>query len=149
MSLKADLENITEEKNNATNFTAQLMRIVFKADVINKAKLHTVFPNLVRTVQAFMDTGEKLDLPYDEAVAERVGGQLSCGCLIRPGEPVLPGTVKIHYRHTIETILIWELMHRKGEPQSDEHIKLCEARINLLNSIGTLFPEVKEIWEKR
>lgn len=65
MSLKIDLENIVEGKNDATNFSAQLMRIVFKADIINKAKLHTVYPNLVRTVQQYMDTGEKLDLPYD------------------------------------------------------------------------------------
>lgn len=65
MSLKIDLENIVEGKNDATNFSAQLMRIVFKADIINKAKLNTVYPNLVRTVQAYMDTGEKLDLPYD------------------------------------------------------------------------------------
>ncbi len=65
MPLKLDLENITEGKNDFTNFSTQLMRIVFKADVVNKAKLHTVFPNLVRTVQTFMDTGEKLDLPYD------------------------------------------------------------------------------------
>lgn len=141
MSLKMDLENITEGKNDATNFDAQLMRIVFKADVIRKAKLHTVFPNLVRTVQAFMDTGEKLDLPYDGTAAE---GKLSCGCQIRPGETILPGILKIHYRHTIETILIWELLHRKGEPQSDEHLKLSEARMNLLYSIMTLYPEAKE-----
>ena len=65
MSLKIDLDNIVEGKNDATNFSTQLMRIVFKADIINRAKLHSVFPNLVATVQAFMDTGEKLDLPYD------------------------------------------------------------------------------------
>jgi len=65
MPLKIDLENIVEGKNDFTNFSTQLMRIVFKADIINKAKLHTVFPNLVRTVQQYMDTGEKLDLPYD------------------------------------------------------------------------------------
>ncbi len=65
MPLKIDLENIVEGKNDFTNFSTQLMRIVFKADVINKAKLHTVFPNLVRTVQQYMDTGEKLDLSYD------------------------------------------------------------------------------------
>ena len=66
MSLKNDLENIVEGKNDATNFASQLMRIVFKADAINKAKLRTVFPNLVRTVQTFMDTGKQLDLPYDK-----------------------------------------------------------------------------------
>lgn len=148
MSLKMDLENITEGKNDFTNFDTQLMRIVFKADVINKAKLHTVFPNLVRTVQAFMDTGEKLDLPYDGLVEGKTG-KLSCGCEIRAGEPLSALVVKAHYKHTFEALLFWEIIHRKGQPQSDEHLKLSEARIDLLNSIGTLFPEVKEIWEKR
>lgn len=65
MPLKIDLENIVEGDNDFTNFSTQLMRIVFKADVANKARLRKSFPNLVRTVQTFMDTGEKLDLPYD------------------------------------------------------------------------------------
>lgn len=65
MPLKIDLENIVEGKDDFTNFGAQLMRIVFKADMGNKAKLKTVFPNLVKTVQTYIDTGEKLDLPYD------------------------------------------------------------------------------------
>jgi len=65
MPYKIDLDNIVNGKNDATNFSSQLMRIVFKADVINKAKLHTVYPNLVRTVQQFQDTGEILDLSAD------------------------------------------------------------------------------------
>lgn len=65
MTLKIDLENIVEGKNDATNFSTQLMRIVFKADVINRVKLCSVYPNLVCTVRTFMDTGKKLDLPYD------------------------------------------------------------------------------------
>jgi len=65
MSLKIDLDNIVNGKNDATNFSTQLMRIVFKADVINKAKLHSAYPNLVRTVQQYQETGEILDLPYD------------------------------------------------------------------------------------
>lgn len=67
MSLKIDLDNIVNGKNDATNFAAQLMRIVFKTDPINRAKLRCVFPNLVKTVRHFMDTGEILDLPYDGA----------------------------------------------------------------------------------
>jgi len=65
MPLKIDLENIVQGKNDATNFSAQLMRIVFKADPGNTAKLNLVYPNLVRTVRQFMVTGEVLDLPYD------------------------------------------------------------------------------------
>lgn len=65
MPLKIDLDNIVNGKNDFTNFSTELMRIVFKADVINKAKLFSVFPNLVRTVQTFMETGDILDLEYD------------------------------------------------------------------------------------
>lgn len=143
MSLKTDLENIVDGKNDATNFDAQLIRIVFKADVIRKAKLHSVFPNLVTTVQAFMDTGEKLDLPYDGLVEGKTG-KLSCGCEIRAGEPLPAFVVKAHYKHTFEALLFWEIIHRKGKPQTDDHIKLSEARIDLLNAIDTLYPEAKE-----
>jgi len=65
MTLKIDLENIVEGKNDATNFSTQLMRIVFKADRRNKGKLRREYPNLVQTVGMYQETGEKLDLPYD------------------------------------------------------------------------------------
>ena len=65
MSLKIDLDNIVNGKNDATNFSTQLMRIVFKADVRNTFKLGNEYPNLVKTVLSFMETGEILDLPYD------------------------------------------------------------------------------------
>lgn len=67
MTLKTDLYDIVNGANKATNFSSQLMRIVFKADMSNRAKLHTLYPNLVRTVQHWKDTDteEILDLPYD------------------------------------------------------------------------------------
>jgi len=65
MSLKNDLENIVEGKNDGTNFSTQLMRIVFKADSANKSRLRQVYPNLVNTVHRFQSTGTKLNLPYD------------------------------------------------------------------------------------
>lgn len=65
MSLQIDLENIVDGKNDATNFAAQLMRVVFKADSANKGRLRLVYPNLVETVETYQQTGEKLDLPYD------------------------------------------------------------------------------------
>lgn len=66
MSLKIDLENIIEGRDDATHFSAQLMRIVFKADRVNTEKLRQVYPNLVATVERYQETGEKLDLPYDD-----------------------------------------------------------------------------------
>ena len=65
MSLKTDLRNIVEGRNDATNFAAQLMRIVFKSDEVNTFKLRQVYPNLVETVKRWQLAGEKLDLPYD------------------------------------------------------------------------------------
>ena len=65
MSLRNDLENIVEGKNDATNFSAQLMRVVFKADSANKWRLRQQYPNLVNTVARYQTTSEKLDLPYD------------------------------------------------------------------------------------
>lgn len=65
MPLKIDLENIVKGRDDATNFSAQLMRIVFKVDRRNRAKLAREYPNLVRTVTEYQETGEILDLPYD------------------------------------------------------------------------------------
>ena len=63
--LKIDLDNIVNGKNDATNFSSQLMRIVFKADLVNTEKLRSVYPNLVEAVKHYMETGEILDLSYD------------------------------------------------------------------------------------
>lgn len=65
MSYKIDLNNIVNGRNDATNFSTQLMRIVFKADRRNLAKIENEYPNLVRTVQHYKFTGEILDLPGD------------------------------------------------------------------------------------
>ncbi len=65
MPLKIDLENIVHGKNDSTNFSSQLMRIVFKADRRNIIKLGNEYPNLVKTVVNYRNSGEILDLPYD------------------------------------------------------------------------------------
>lgn len=89
MSLKIDLENIVEGKNDATNFSAQLMRVVFKADFANKGKLRQVYPNLVETVERYQKAGEKLDLSYDEEftfehkeVKALIGAYLDSGIIL-------------------------------------------------------------------
>ena len=67
MTLKTDMDNVVNGKNDATNFGAQMIRIVLKADGINKNKLRTLYPNLVETVMRWQNTddAEILDLPYD------------------------------------------------------------------------------------
>ena len=67
---------------------------------------------------------------------------LSCGCEIKPGIPITAGTLQAHYKHTIEAILFWELMHRQGDtPLNDARLKLSQARIDLVEAIDELYPE--------
>ena len=65
MSYKIDLENIVNGLHDANNFSSQLMRIVFTADRINIVKLGREYPNLVKTVVNYRNSGEILDLPDD------------------------------------------------------------------------------------
>ena len=65
MSYKVDLENITVYKDDATNFGSQLLRLVMKADLDNLARLRQSFPNAVKTVEQWRETGEIPDLPYE------------------------------------------------------------------------------------
>lgn len=68
---------------------------------------------------------------------------LACGCEIKPGVPVTLEVLRTHYKHTLEAILFWELMHRQGSPQDERHFKLSQARIDLVEAIDTLYPEAK------
>jgi hypothetical protein len=65
LSYKIDLENITVYKDDATNFGSGLLRLVIKADLNNLALLRQSFPNAVKTVEEWRETGEIPDLPYD------------------------------------------------------------------------------------
>ena len=68
---------------------------------------------------------------------------LSCGCQFRGGMPVGTELLKVHLKHTIEVILFWELIMRPGrDPMATA--KLSQARIDLINAIEELYPEVKE-----
>lgn len=58
MSIKIDLENIVEGSDDATNFTSCLLRLIFKADQMNKASLRCAFPAEVRAVETYQETGE-------------------------------------------------------------------------------------------
>ncbi|KKL62075.1 hypothetical protein LCGC14_2188850 [marine sediment metagenome] len=71
-------------------------------------------------------------------------GKLACGCTIGPGEPMDPETLKEHFKHTASAIFVWEILHRRGQPQGEDEMKLSQARIDLLEIIQKLYPEVKE-----
>ena len=63
MSIKIDLENITQGSDDQTNFRSQLIRLIFKADQDNKGRLRLGYPNTVQAVEHFQATGQVLDLP--------------------------------------------------------------------------------------
>ena len=65
MSIKVDLHFIVNGPNNQNNFTTQLLKLIFKADLNNQVKLARGFPNAVHAVKHWQDTGEILDLAQD------------------------------------------------------------------------------------
>jgi len=65
MSIKIDLDCIVNGSDNQTNFTTLLLRLIFKANPSNKAKLARGFPNAVHAVDHWHTTGEILDLNQD------------------------------------------------------------------------------------
>ena len=68
---------------------------------------------------------------------------LSCGCEFRGGMPVTEELLKAHLKHTMEAIFFWEMIRRTGrDPLAT--MKLSQARIDLINAIEELYPEVKE-----
>lgn len=65
MSIKIDLDIIVNGSDNQTNFTTQLLRLIFKADRANMDKLKLGFPNAVEAISHYRETGDILDLPQD------------------------------------------------------------------------------------
>lgn len=66
MTLKIDMDNVANGNKDATNFTAQLIKLVIKADYNNRWRLKKAFPNAVTVVEYWEKTGQFLDLPYDD-----------------------------------------------------------------------------------
>lgn len=69
---------------------------------------------------------------------------LACGCVIEGGMPVSREGVKEHYKHTMEALFFWELLHRPDTPPGEDHLKLSQARIDMLDAIDKLYPEARE-----
>ena len=65
MPLKVDMRDVLAGWEDANHFHAQLIRLFFKADHSNFARLASAFPNTARTVSVYQETGEILDLPYE------------------------------------------------------------------------------------
>lgn len=60
MSIAFDLREITQGSDRQTNFTTQLLKLIFKADNSNKEKLRKGFPEAVEAVERYQKTGEIL-----------------------------------------------------------------------------------------
>jgi hypothetical protein len=69
---------------------------------------------------------------------------LCCGCEFRGGMNVSRETIKAHYKHTFEVLLFWEMLHRIPPIDPERTMKLSQARIDLIDAIDELYPEVKE-----
>lgn len=73
-------------------------------------------------------------------------GKLSCGCEITPGAPLSAEQLKAHYKHTFESLVLWDLILRRPRQEFplDQEVRLSTARIEMLAAIEERFPEVKE-----
>ena len=65
MSLEVDFRNVLNGRNDINNFNSELIRLIWRADRINRAKLKQVYPNAVKMVEHYKKTGEILELDYD------------------------------------------------------------------------------------
>jgi len=70
--------------------------------------------------------------------------KLACGCNFGPDWPFTREEIQEHFKHTMEALFVWELLHRRGVPQGDDHMKLSQARIDVIDAIEKLYPEVRE-----
>ncbi|MBA7570536.1 hypothetical protein ES708_12288 [subsurface metagenome] len=63
--LHIDAVNVLQGRDDATNFTAQLLRLIRRADERHLEMIRKVFPNAVRVYEHWFNTEEILDLDYD------------------------------------------------------------------------------------
>jgi hypothetical protein len=53
---------------------------------------------------------------------------------------------KVHYQHTFEALVFWDILVRKPKPDATplKDARLSMARIEILDAIEERFPEVKD-----
>lgn len=69
---------------------------------------------------------------------------LACGCEVKGGMAISNEMAQAHLKHTIEALLLWEIMRRPGDdPASEARQKLILARIAVIEAIEELYPEAK------
>ena len=62
MTIRIDMEIMLKGDDHQTNFTTQLLKLIFKADQSNKEKLRLGFPEAVRAVEHYQRTGEIIEV---------------------------------------------------------------------------------------
>ena len=62
MTIRIDMEIMLNGDDHQTNFTTQLLKLIFKADQSNKEKLRLGFPQAVRAVEHYQRTGEIIEI---------------------------------------------------------------------------------------
>ena len=65
MGLQFDLHDLVNGSGKQTNFTTQLLKLIFKADNHNKELLRKGFPNAVFTVEQYQQLGIFEHVDYD------------------------------------------------------------------------------------
>ena len=58
MSITYDLDDLVNGSGKQTNFTTQLLKLIFKADGGNVEKLRLGYPDVVKAVEHYKKTGE-------------------------------------------------------------------------------------------
>lgn len=68
MTAQIDLYKILKGNDDQTNFTTMLLKLVFKADDFNRARLRLVFPEEVKLVEHYIATGEILGMDNSKRI---------------------------------------------------------------------------------
>jgi len=68
---------------------------------------------------------------------------LACGCSFAPGSPVPVDQLRVHYIHTFESMMYWELLHRFNRAERDAENRISLARIEYLKALDEVFPEAQ------
>lgn len=64
---------------------------------------------------------------------------LDCGCDLQPGKPIQLADLKAHWRHTFNTMVIWDLMMDQNGQRST--VDLMQARLKYFEELEKTFPE--------
>lgn len=69
----------------------------------------------------------------------------TCGCQVLPGSSVTSEMLQRHLVHTMEALLLWELLGRRnGHSDRLGKLKLSKARLDYMEAVTSVYPEATE-----